>query len=162
MGKGDPLEGTAELTVLHPGGLQDIVRDAQRKMHYYNASLWSLNVSDNPFYMKAGRLSCRNGLCNGFFWGCRIRKSTELELKYGDGHEDVERSLRHFRMDGVVLRYREFCAKTRCQTNAGGLQSSSGAKIRRMEEETSADLLVSEFPLLLQRTPGSKLGVKFT
>lgn len=93
--------------------------------------LWSLNVSDNPFFMKEHRVTLRNGLCNGFFWGCLIQKDPKLLLRYGDGHEDVERTVRYFQRDGAVLRYREFCAKTRCKTNRGGLQSSLQSEQRR-------------------------------
>lgn len=42
---------------------------------------------------------------NGYFWGCLNRWQPELRLRYGDGHEDVERSVRFFNCDGAVLRY---------------------------------------------------------
>merc|ERR1712232_241014 len=107
--------------------------------------LWSLNVSDNPYFMNNEEHGCgvtlKNGLCNGFFWGCRIRKIPDLELCYGDGHEDIERTVRYLHLDNAVFRYRGFCAKTRCKTNAGGLQSSMSAKERLAEEQKSIQKL---------------------
>merc|ERR1719356_2010935 len=99
--------------------------------------MWSLNVSDNPGFMKANRCTLRHGLCNGFIWGCRLRKTPALTLRYGDGHEDVERTLRYIHLDGFVFRYREFCAKTHCKTNSGGLQKSMSPGERKAEEKRS-------------------------
>jgi len=143
------------------GGLLDIIEDAWRKMHQGEIFLWSLNVSDNPAYMKAGRTVLRVGLCNGYFWGCRNRKDPGLLLRYGDGHEDIERTLRFFSRDGKVLRYREFCAKTRCKGNRGGLQTSMTAAQRAAAEQSSIGQLLREFPLYVVPKEGSKLGMKF-
>ena len=38
------------------------------------------------------------------------RAVEDLVLSCGDGHEDVERSARFFRKDGLVIRYRFLCA----------------------------------------------------
>lgn len=135
--------------------------DARRRMHETKAYLWSLNVSDNAFYMCCFRASTRLGLCNGFFWGCLNRKLKQLELQHGDGHEDVERTVRYFSHDGLVLRYREFCAKTRCKSNAGGLQSSMSKDERETAEKQGVKRLIEEFPHLLVEAPDSILGVKF-
>lgn len=153
------------LQPLHAGGLVDIIKDARQKMQRFGLFLWSLNVSDNPYFMGNAEYHCaltlRTGLCNGFFWGCLNRKTPELRLLSGDGHEDVERTCRYVQKDGAVFRYREFCAKTKCQSNAGGLQASLTAKQRKLEEDRGANSLADEFPLLLRRAPDSKLGVKF-
>jgi len=123
--------------------------------------MWSLNVSHNHFFMKGNKITLRPGLCNGFFWGCIVRKKPSLELRHGDGHEDVERTVRYLDSDGAVLRYREFCAKTRCKTNRGGLQASLSKQMRKAEEQRSVDLLIQHFPLFVSAKPGSILGLKF-
>eukprot|EP00435_Cladocopium_sp_Y103_P044363 s2176_g12.t1 len=146
------------LAKLPKGSLQTVAEDAVQRMKKSGAFLWSLNVSDNPFYMYHG-VSQKNGLCNGFFWGCLNRHLPELRLRLGDGHEDVERSVRFYQRDGALLRYRFMCAKTRCKTNSGGLQSL--LKDRSREEEEGVRRLVAEFPRLLYLAPGSKLGLKF-
>lgn len=151
----------SRLEPLHVGGLLDIIRDAWKKMHALGVYLWSLNVSDNPLFMKTGTITLRNGLCNGFFWGCRVRHDPRLLLRYGDGREDVERSVRHFDLDGAVLRFREFCAKTRCKANRGGLQATMSQLARRAAEDSAAKQLTEEFPLLLEAKPEAILGVKF-
>merc|ERR1712187_126464 len=119
-----------------------LVKDAWHNMLQCGASLWALSTSVNPFRMEADRKSLRNGLCNGFFWGCRVRHNPELLLRYGDGHEDIERTVRYFNLDGVVLRYRGICAKTRCKRNRGGLQASMTSS-ERLSQETQGveDLL---------------------
>jgi len=150
-----------KLRCLTAGGLEAIASDAKRRMQHSGAHLWSFSVSDNPFYMRLNHVTKANGLCNGFFWGCLNRHSEDLLLKFGDGHEDVERSVRYFQKDGVVLRYRFLCAKTKCKSNRGGLQASMTASQRRGEEDQAAAILVKEFPHLLKLVPESILGLKF-
>jgi len=159
--RGDPKNNDAKLEVLHAGGFKDIIQNARVRMHSLGLFLWSLNVSDNPYFMKVAKVTLRNGLCNGFIWGCLVRKAPELCLRHGDGHEDIERTLRYLDADGQVFRYREFCAKTRCKTNKGGLQSSMSQAKRKEEEDNSIKLLVKEFPWYLMSLPGAKLGSKF-
>ena len=81
--RGDPRNNGA-LEPLHSGGLVDIIHDAWRKMHRLGIYLWSLNVSDNPYFMSNEEHGCgitlKNGLCNGFFWGCLVRKNLDLDL----------------------------------------------------------------------------------
>eukprot|EP00929_Paragymnodinium_shiwhaense_P037808 TRINITY_DN20078_c0_g2_i1.p1 TRINITY_DN20078_c0_g2~~TRINITY_DN20078_c0_g2_i1.p1 ORF type:complete len:412 (+),score=124.64 TRINITY_DN20078_c0_g2_i1:80-1315(+) len=157
-------EGKEREELLRPlkrGELLAVAQEAERRMRDTGAYLWSFNVSDNPFYMMPKKLTQRCGLCNGFFWGCIIRHDASLELRHGDGHEDVERSVRHYAQDGVVLRFREFCVKTKCGTNRGGLQRTLGKANRQAEEEKAAKALCTEFPEYLHVVPGSKLGLKF-
>lgn len=158
---GAPAEGPGQLQPIPTGGLNALAEDARCRMMKTGAHMWSLNVSDNPFYMRLNYVDKANGLCNGFFWGCLIRHSEDLVLRFGDGHEDVERTVRHFQKDQAVLRYRFLCAKTRCKTTAGGLQASMPGEERRLEEQRSAEQLVKEFPDLLKLVPDSTLGLKF-
>ena len=57
-------------------------------------------------------MGCATVICG---WGCLNRKLPGLFWRYGDGHADIERTLRF--VDGRVFRYQEFCAKTRCKQN---------------------------------------------
>ena len=45
------------------------------------------------------------------------------------------------------------CAKTRCKTNSGGLQSFLSQEQRQEEEEKSVQRLVAEFPCLVREVP---------
>ncbi|CAE7441170.1 ppsA [Symbiodinium natans] len=161
----DPLSQSPSPDVMRiplpAGSLALIAADARQTMQSSGSYIWSLNVSDNPFFMRHHVLMT-NGLCNGFFWGCLNRHSEDLMLKHGDGHEDVERSVRYFDKDGVVVRFSFVCARSKCKLNAGGLQASMTPGQRAKEEERSAALLVEEFPHLLKLAPGSALGLKFT
>eukprot|EP00438_Fugacium_kawagutii_P017874 Skav216094 [mRNA] locus=scaffold2042:219698:224820:- [translate_table: standard] len=128
----EQCQSDVHLAKLPPGALEMVVKDAQQRM----------------------------AKCNGFFWGCLNRHLPELRLRFGDGHEDVERSVRHFQRDGAVLRYRFLCAKTRCKKNSGGLQSLLTGT-RDKEEDEGVRRLVAEFPQLLYLATGSVLGLKF-
>ena len=61
-----------------------------------------------------------NGSTKRHFWktydppatrSCAPENQQELRLRLGDGHEDVERSLRFFQRDGALLRYRFLCVR---------------------------------------------------
>ena len=67
----------AKLMPLPAGALARIAADAKRRMKEWGAFLWSLNVSDNTFYMRQN-IAHNNGLCNGFFWGCLIRHDEDF------------------------------------------------------------------------------------
>jgi len=149
-----------QLVELPSGSLALIAEDARKRMVKQQAFLWSVSTSNNPYYM-CYRIREKNGLCNGYFWGCLNRRQPELRLRYGDGHEDVERSVRFFNCDGAVLRYCFLCVKTRCKTNSGGLQSLLSQEQRQEEEEKSTQRLVAEFPWLLREVKGSPLGLRF-
>eukprot|EP00434_Breviolum_minutum_P038582 symbB.v1.2.034232.t1/scaffold4386.1/size40349/2 len=149
-----------QLVELPSGSLALIAEDARKRMVKQQAFLWSVSTSNNPYYM-CYRIREKNGLCNGYFWGCLNRWQPELRLRYGDGHEDVERSVRFFNCDGAVLRYCFLCVKTRCKTNSGGLQSLLSQEQRQEEEEKSTQRLVAEFPWLLREVKGSALGLRF-
>jgi len=157
----DAALGASRLEPLRLGELQALVHDAWLQMSRTGANLWALNTSANPFKMAFDRISLRNGLCNGFFWGCCVRHAPELLLRHGDGREDVERTVRFFQLDGAVLRFRGLCVKTRCKKNRGGLQATMTQAQRATEERRSVEGLVREFPALLESRPDSILGVRF-
>lgn len=58
----EQCQSDVHLAKLPPGALEMVVKDAQQRMAKCGAFLWSLNVSDNPFYMCHG-VSQKNGLC---------------------------------------------------------------------------------------------------
>jgi len=157
----EPKRGEGVLEVLPPGALAELAADAWRKMHRGGVFLWSLNVSANTLFMHASQATLKLGLCNGFFWGCRNRRHEDLLLRYGDGHEDAERTLRYFARDGAVLRYQSICARTRCHGNSGGLQASMTAEERRDTERRGLESLCHEFPLYVVPKEETALGFKF-
>ena len=90
--------------------------------------------------LAADRISTRNGMCNGYFYGFLARSHADLLPWCRDATEDRERSVRYFSRDGVVLLYRMYCAQTRCFKNGGGMQdcflgSSLGEKNRVRKAE---------------------------
>ena len=71
------------------------------------------------------------------------RHNPDLLLEL-DEKEDVERTLRHYKLDGSVIRYWNVTIKTNYYKNKGGMQSEN--KDRYLEAEKSANYLISIFP----------------
>merc|ERR1719329_437476 len=147
---------------LSKGFLELIAADAWQRMLKKGVHLWSFNVSDNPLSMAMDRTSWKLGLCNGYFYGFRVPSpGSEHFLQFGDGHEDVERTLRFYQEDGAVLRYRQFGAKTSCKRNIGGLQATLPGEKRQVEEDHSIEELARAFPFYIEPDASSPIGVKF-
>lgn len=93
-------------------------------------------------------VSRRLGLVNGGFHGYINRKPGDyphLWPKYGSTTEDVERSLRVFNEDRVLLRLKFLTVDTLCYVGAGGLQSFAG-NARKARERRQIFALEKMFP----------------
>lgn len=110
------------LTTLPKGSFERLVYHAHDLLRQYKANIWGLSASSNVMSMWTDGVSTRNGEINGFFYGFLNRHVLELQPRLGDATEDAERSLRYFKHDRIVLRYRMYCGDTRCFQFAGGLQ----------------------------------------
>eukprot|EP00927_Polykrikos_kofoidii_P033614 TRINITY_DN2843_c0_g3_i1.p1 TRINITY_DN2843_c0_g3~~TRINITY_DN2843_c0_g3_i1.p1 ORF type:complete len:833 (-),score=126.18 TRINITY_DN2843_c0_g3_i1:153-2651(-) len=110
------------LTTLPKGSFERLIYHAHDLLRQYKANIWGLSASSNVMSMWTDGVSTRNGEINGFFYGFLNRHVLELQPRLGDATEDAERSLRYFKHDRIVLRYRMYCGDTRCFQFAGGLQ----------------------------------------
>eukprot|EP00929_Paragymnodinium_shiwhaense_P033787 TRINITY_DN18495_c0_g1_i1.p1 TRINITY_DN18495_c0_g1~~TRINITY_DN18495_c0_g1_i1.p1 ORF type:complete len:643 (+),score=167.74 TRINITY_DN18495_c0_g1_i1:84-2012(+) len=153
------------VTCLPPGSLERLIFDAHHRMTTYGAFIAGLNVSDNPMNMNIDGISTRCGEVNGFFYFFINRHDEALLPVVQDATEDAERSLRYFRKDKKVLRYRMYAGLTRCFQNHGGLQSLFGewgeqTKVvngRRKEKEREAAVeLHKMFPELTSKPKEKK------
>jgi len=114
--------GSFELQSLPEGVLERLIFHAYATMRKHKAFIWGLNTSMNPLSMWTDGISTRNGEVNGFCYGFINRHLRQLQPQIADATEDAERSLRFFRKDGVVLRYRMYAGVTKCFKYAQGLQ----------------------------------------
>lgn len=172
--KSRPGNSADTVQSLPAGGLQALIFDAHSRMKKYGAWICGLCVSDNPMSMQIDGLSTRNGEVNGFLYFFINRHDEELLPTVADATEDAERSLRYFRKDGVVLRYRQYAGKTLVFKNRGGLQSLFGEwdehtdalkQKRKAAEREAAATLFGMFPGLVgspkQKKTAETLEVNF-
>ncbi|CAK0893004.1 unnamed protein product [Prorocentrum cordatum] len=168
-------QGSPLLPLPH-GALESLIFDAFHRMKTYRAFICGLasTVSKNSLSMFMDGISTRNGEVNGFFYCFINRHDTDLLPTVADATEDAERSLRYFRKDRRVLRYRMYCGSTRCFQNQGGLQSLFGTpgestatvnERRKTQEREAAVRLHEMFPELTgkpkQKTMMKTLEIHF-
>jgi len=113
-----------------------------------NAYLWGPNKSANPFYLK-DNVSDRFNLIQGPFFGYINRRDADLRIGTADGfYEDIERTIKHWIKDGVVIRLNDVGYKTNFRTNTGGLQSTNPQ--RMAESKVKAYQLMKKYPTLIK------------
>ena len=113
-----------KLKSLEPGGLNAWIAHAHAAMKKYNCFIWSLNTSSNPYFMRCDVIGTSLGQCNGYLYGFIARDDDDLLPIFKGATEDRERSVRYFAKDKIHLRYKMYCAKTKCFFNKGGLQDA--------------------------------------
>ncbi|CAJ1435260.1 unnamed protein product [Effrenium voratum] len=131
--------GSAALTPLPDGTLESLIFHAHGQLKRHRAYIWGLNPSMNVRNLWSDGISCRNGEINGFCYGFLNRHKEALLPVVSDTAEDAERSLRFFKEDKVVLRYRMYTGITRCFGYEEGLQKLfEGASLRERKQARKA------------------------
>ncbi len=112
--------------------LQQFIEHAFQKCKEHNAYIWGVYPVYNPFFRKSrpDMSTCLNFIV-GCFYGIINRKNSNLDvtLCHHGNKEDVERSIRYFIEDGIVLRFNKVAPKTKYYGSIGGL----GTKKERIE-----------------------------
>lgn len=113
--------------------LTDFLEDAFRQSRDRGAYLWGVYAVYNPFFRGKGRKeisTCLN-YCVSCFCGIITRpENRRLDVSIVQANkEDVERSIRYFIEDGIVLRFNKIAPKTKYYNVSGGL----GTKKERLE-----------------------------
>lgn len=122
-----------DLPALFKKGYDELVK--------HNAYLWGPNKSANPFYLK-NNVSDRFNLIQGPFFGFINRHSSDLK---SESHfEDIERTIKYWIKDGVVIRLNDIGYKTNFRTNTGGLQATNPK--REEESKIHAQSLMKRYP----------------
>ena len=125
--------------------LTELIETAHKECLARGAYIWSVYPVWNPYFRKTKEpLSTSLKMCIGGFTGIINRpNNVELHLKWCRDREDVERTLRYFIHDGIVLRFNRVGYKTKF-FNSGGL----GTLKERIDRITSeVQILSDKFPL---------------
>ncbi|CAE8706463.1 unnamed protein product, partial [Polarella glacialis] len=147
--------GLQKLVPMPDGMLDKLFFHGYAFMRKYKAFIWGLNTtaSANPLCLLPDGVSSRNGEINGFCCGFITRHLDELMPQIADATEDAERSLRFFKHDRIILRYRMYCGQTKCFQFLAGLQDLfEGATLkdkneaRKLAERAAAEKLLAMFP----------------
>jgi len=126
--------------------LDDLIQTAYKECVARGAYIWSVYPVWNPYFRKTKEpLSTSLKMCIGGFTGIINRPNNEeLRLKWCRDREDVERTLKYFIHDGIVLRFNRVGYKTKFFAVGG-----HGTLARRIEAITAeVQILNEKYPLL--------------
>jgi len=120
---------------------------AREDMEEKGAFIWGVYPVFNPFFRKTkADLSTELKYIVGAFYGFINRKGLlKLELK-NDNKEDVERSIKYYLYDGLVLRYNKIGFETKYYGKDGGGMGTFEDRHESMK--ASAEVLKSQYPML--------------
>lgn len=126
--------------------LMSFINDAFKQSKEKGAYLWGVYAVYNPFFRKDREdvSTCLN-FCVGCFYGIITRpnnRKLDITISVQGNKEDVERSIRYFIEDGVVLRFNKIAPKTK-YFGAGGIGL---LKERLAEIDREVDELQKAFP----------------
>lgn len=122
-----------------------LIQNAHKECLARGAYIWSVYPVWNPYFRKNKEpLSTSLKMCIGGFTGIINRPDNEeLRLKWCRDREDVERSLKYFIHDGIVLRFNRVGYKTKFFAVGG-----HGTLPQRIEAITSeVQILNKKYPL---------------
>ncbi|CAE7363534.1 dbp9 [Symbiodinium natans] len=116
-----------------PGDLVATIDGAAAALHRFRANLWGISPTSNKTFLKeAPEISTNLGLVYGAFFGFRVLHDPELYTRFGQVKDDLERTLRYWHRDGVLVRFRRMsCTKAQrpgvYSSKKGGISASVGA-----------------------------------
>lgn len=128
--------------------LHQIIEDAGVRMLQSGAHIWSVSLSQLAFHLQHQGISTNFGVCVGYFFGVINRKIDFLDCKFGACGDDVERSLRYAKMDGLVLRYRMLYCDTKFREGQGGINAE--IKNRRQKEIEAVAEMTRAWPDMIK------------
>jgi len=100
--------------------LSELIQRAGQKMEQHNANVWSINCTHNAQHLaeigerfrcnrdESAIMSTKLGLVFGAFFGFRALHDPARYTRYGQVKDDVERTLRYWHADGIVLRFQRY------------------------------------------------------
>eukprot|EP00913_Durusdinium_trenchii_P009598 g9018.t1 len=123
---------------------------AAKEMNQTNAHLWGISPTNNTMFLQnAHELKSSLGLIFGAFFGFIVLHEPKLYTQHGQ--DDLERTLRYWDRDHIVLRFsRVFCKKNfkpgAFYKSKGGISASLGGREAHQAEAANAlQKLVREF-----------------
>lgn len=144
-GKGSSREEKTKGNKLKPlNDINKFIIDAFKKLkdNPKKPYLWGVYPANNPFFL-TDTVTDDLRFIVGPMWGKINRHNKELQLKLNE-KEDAERTLRHYKIDGSVLRFNNVTINTKFYTTPGGFQANNIDRYK--EAEYGANYLVKHFP----------------
>jgi hypothetical protein len=124
--------------------LQEFIVSAFHDCTIYKNYLWGVYPLANEFYMKGKDMTFGLVYCIGAFFGIINRKIDKNLLdKENELKEDVERSLKYFINDGILIRYNKVGISTKYYGNDGGGLGKFGDRIEGAMKAT--ELLCEQY-----------------
>lgn len=117
--------------------------------------LWGVYPIANPHFM-TDTITKDLRFIVGPMWGVINRHIKDLKLTI-DEKENTERTLQHWTIDGIVVRFNNISIVTRYYKNKGGMQNEG--KDRKIEALQSAHYLHDKYPGLTKIFLGKKSGI---
>ena len=139
--------------------MQELIEKAGEAMIKHNANLWGISQTNNKFYVeKAPYMRTGLELVYGACFGVRVLHESSLDTRYGQVKDDLERTLRYWHRDKVVLRFSRYAVKKRKRpgtfgAKAGGISASVGRDGHAREQRQAVRLMVAEFARPYVRLP---------
>lgn len=110
-----------DLTLTNFPDLNSFFLQAFQDLKTYNAFIWGVYPVFNPFFRQSKTyLSTELKFIVGAFYGFINRKSLFSTTSFNFNKDDVERTLKYFLYDGIVLRYNKIGFSTKYYGNDGG------------------------------------------
>jgi len=98
----------------------EFVMEAFRECLKHNGYIFSIYPVWNKFISEKQKYltTCLN-FCIGGFYGIKNRRNENIKVNIYDGRDDVERSIKYFIEDGIVLRFNQIGFKTKFFSQGG-------------------------------------------
>jgi len=167
-----PRESTSELASL--------IRRAGQEMNDTGSNLWSICPSKNGYFLHSRGDDIRKnakthgycvdtgtklGLMYGALFGFRALHDPERYTRFGQIKDDVERSLRYWHKDGIILRFTRYAVVKaqppgKFHARKGGISAGSSEEAHKERGHQSLQAILDEFASPYARFPkaGEKCG----
>lgn len=129
--------------------LDFFVKSAFEECRATNAFIWGVYPVNNPFFRqnRAEMTTCLNYIVGAFYGVVNRLNLPELELsvslQFGGQKEDVERTIKYFIKDGVVVRFNRVGFHTKYYNNVGGLGKF---KDRLLPMKLASEAILKQYP----------------
>ncbi|OLP82698.1 ATP-dependent RNA helicase dbp9 [Symbiodinium microadriaticum] len=148
-----------------PGDLVATIEAAAEAMQRFQAHLWGISPTSNKKFLKeAPEISTALGLVYGALFGFRVLHDPDLYTRFGQVKDDLERSLRYWHRDGVVVRFRRMsCTKAQrpgvYASRKGGISASIGETGHKLQGDFALARLAERFSQYI-RLPNPEIDQK--
>jgi hypothetical protein len=135
--------------------LTKIIKDSFKHSIENKSYLWGVYPINNAYFMFP-KITTDLRFITGPMYGIINRHNKKLRLTI-DEKEDTERTLQHFVMDNIVVRFNNITIDTDYYKNKGGMQHLNTE--RKKDSLISANYLIKKYPTLTKLNLKKKNGI---